>query len=182
MREVFDRLCVDQETGERKRIYSKHVREALAGLGTWPAAAVERAIADERQRRRIAAIVADIQGMTPGTLRAQIRLMERLADKSRAEGTNLYRYAEWAAREMRAELATRPAEAGRKPRKNCEALPNLRAAGEQQQADLWQVAERGLAELRTHRPAPAPEPMPQVDYARIAAGIADSLRARQVAQ
>ena len=182
VREVFDRLRVDQDTGERRRIYSKHVREALAEMGNWPASVVERAIEDERQRRRIAAIVADIQGMTPGTLRAQLRLMERLADKSRAEGTNLYRYAEWAAREMRAELATRPAEAGRKPRKNCEALPNLRAAGEQQQADLWQVAERGLAELRAHRAAPAPEPAHQVDYAAEKVNLLARLYARQAGQ
>ena len=40
--EVFDRLRVDQDTGERRRIYSKHVREALAEMGNWPASVVER--------------------------------------------------------------------------------------------------------------------------------------------
>ena len=51
VREVFDRLRVDQDTGERRRIYSKHVREALAEMGNWPASVVERAPTPRRSSR-----------------------------------------------------------------------------------------------------------------------------------
>jgi hypothetical protein len=152
VREAFNQVRVDQATGERRKVTRRRVLAALAELGSWPAEAIERAIAEERQRRRIAAIVDDIRGMPVGTLRAQLRLMERLGDKSRELGTNLYRYADWAAREMRAELASRPAKRGRKPRRNCEALPDLRAAGATYQAELLDLVDQ----VRSTTPRLAP--------------------------
>ena len=155
VRQAFDLVRVDHATGEKRRITRKRLVLALADLlGELPAPAeLDRAIADERQRRRIAAIVADIRTMRPPTLRAQLRLMERLSDKSRAEGTNLHKFADWAARELRQALASRP-QTGRKPRPICEALPDLRAAGaaqrvlqdQREQAELWALADRALAQ------------------------------------
>ena len=52
VRLVFDRVHVDRETGEKRRITRKRLLSELAQLGSWPAAAVDRAIATERQRRR----------------------------------------------------------------------------------------------------------------------------------
>jgi hypothetical protein len=145
-RHVFDQLQVDPATGEKRRIYTKHARAAIAELGKWPERWIDRAIADERMRRRIAAILLDIQQMKPNILKAQIRLMERLAEKSRREETNLYKFAEWAAREMRAELATRPAT--RPAHKPCEALVNLRTAA----ADVrHEYEQRMLAEIEPQR-------------------------------
>lgn len=153
VRLAFDQVRVNPNTGERQRITRKRLLLALAEC--WPhptpAARLDQVIADERTRRRCADTVADMATMNPPTLRAQIRLMERLGDKSREHGTNLYRFADWAARELRRELASRPAEPGRKPRKNCEALPDPRKAAERQQAELWQVADRGLELVRAER-------------------------------
>ena len=153
MRLAFDRVRVKPDTGERQRVTRKRLLRVLAEC--WPQSASEerldQVIADERQRRRCADIVANMTTMNPPTLRAQIRLMERLSDKSRQQGSNLYHFADWAASEMRALLASRPAEPGRKSRKNCEALPDPRKVAERQQAELWQVADRGLEMLRAER-------------------------------
>ncbi|HNP70473.1 MAG TPA: DNA-primase RepB domain-containing protein [Kouleothrix sp.] len=153
VRLAFDRVFVDQATGERRRATRKRLLLALEAL--WPhalpAPQLDQAIAAERTRRRCAAIIAGIASMSPATLRGQLRFMERLSEKSREQGTNLHRFADWAARELRREMASRPAEPGRAPRKNCEALPDLHAAAERQQAELWEVAERGLAQLRAER-------------------------------
>ena len=153
VRLAFDRVRVNPDTGERQRITRKRLLLALAECWSHPtpAARLDQVIADERTRRRCADTVADMATMNPPTLRAQIRLMERLGDKSREHGTNLYRFADWAARALRRELASRPAEPGRKPRKNCEALPDPRKVAERQQAELWQVAERGLELVRAER-------------------------------
>ena len=161
VRLAFDLVHVNRDTGERRRITRKRLHLALTELlpSLPPAATLDRAIADERQRRRIAAIIADIRTMKPPTLRAQLRLMERLGDKSRADGSNLHRFTDWAARELRAELPSRPAAPGRKPRKNCEALPDLRENARQhqaaiearEQAELWAAADR---ELARRKPAP----------------------------
>jgi hypothetical protein len=149
-RQVFDELQVDPATGEKRRIYTKRARVAIAELGKWPGRWIDRAIADERQRRRIAAMLVDIRQMKPNTLKAQIRLMERLAEKSRREETNLYRFAEWAAREMRAELATRPAQ--RPAHKPSEARPDLRTTA----ADIrYEYEQRLLAEIEPQRRVPA---------------------------
>lgn len=151
VREAFDQVLVDRETGEKRRVTRKRLMIALGPLARSDAA-IDRAIADERQRRRIAAIVAEIRSMQASTLRQQIRLMERLADKSRDQGTNLHKYADWAAREMRGELASRPPEPGRKPRKNCEVLPDLRATGERYYAELFDLVDQARATM----PKPAP--------------------------
>ncbi len=152
VRELFDVLQVDQDTGEKRRVTTRQLLAFVRDLGRWPEVVILRAINEERRRRRCAAVIADIASMSPATLRAQLRLMERLADRSRAEGSNLCRYADWAARELRAELARRPAEPGRKPRKVCERLPDLRAAGERHQAELFVLVDQ----VRATRPRPAP--------------------------
>ena len=158
VRAAFDRVRVDHETGERRTVTRRRLLIALGPL-TYSDTALDEAIADERQRRRIAGIVADIRTMKPPTLRAQLRLMERLSDKSRAEGTNLHKFTDWAARELRQALASLPS-TGRKPRPICEALPDLRAAGaahraqieQREQAELWAAVDRELAQ---RMPSPA---------------------------
>lgn len=176
---AFDAVHVDRETGEKQRITRKRLLLALAELGEWREADIDAAIATERQRRHIAAIVAGIRSMKPPTLRAQLRLMEKLSDKSRLEETNLYKFTDWAARQLRAALANQP-QTGQKPRPICEALPDLRAAGavhraqieQQELAELWFVADRELAQRTPttprHRVQPMPEPQPVVHSGIIA--------------
>ena len=150
VRQAFDLVKVDQDTGEKQRATRRRLYIALGPL-TWSDRAIDAAIDEERERRRIEAIVFDIGQLRLNALKSQIRLMEHLAEKSRRDGTNLYKYAEWAAREMKAELATRPAEPGRRARVVCEVLPDARQAGELQQAELLDFADEALADLRAQR-------------------------------
>ena len=106
--------------------------------------------------------------MKPPTLRAQLRLMERLSDKSRMEETNLHKFTDWAARELRNALARLP-KTGQKPRPICEALPDLRAAGaahraqieQQELVELWSVADRELTRRTPTTPRQRVQPTPQ---------------------
>lgn len=168
VRLAYEAVYVDHETGERRRVTRKRLVAELAEYGDWPEAEVNAAIAEERQRRRIAAIVADIRSMKPPTLRAQLRLMERLSDKSRMEETNLHKFTDWAARELRNALARLP-KTGQKPRPICEALPDLRAAGaahraqieQQELVELWSVADRELTRRTPTTPRQRVQPTPQ---------------------
>ena len=185
VRLAFDAVHVDRETGEKRRITRKRLLLALAELGKWPEAEIDAAIATERQRRRIAAIVAYIRSMKPPTLRAQLRLMESLSDKSRMEGSNLYKFSDWAAGELRSALARQP-KTGQKPRPICEALPDLRAAGaaHRDRIEQQELADRELAQRTPttprHRVQPTPEPQPAMHSGIIAR--LQTLKAQREAQ
>lgn len=52
VRQAFDLVSVDRATGERRRITRRRLLAEIAQLGCWPAAAIDRAIVAERQRRQ----------------------------------------------------------------------------------------------------------------------------------
>lgn len=114
----------------------------------WSELELARAIAAERRRRELDKKLAGLADLTPAGLKAQIRLAEHLADKSRELGDATWRWWEFFRDQARAELRSRPAELPKsKPRKVCEVLPDLRAAGERYQAELWELVERARAEM-----------------------------------
>jgi hypothetical protein len=105
---------------------------------------------ERRTRERKIAALADLN---PTGLRAQLRLAEHMADKHKALDEPVARW--WAFyRDMaRKELMSRPADPERPKggRKNCEALPDMRAAGGRRQAELWDAAEDAIEAQRVER-------------------------------
>jgi hypothetical protein len=155
-----------------------------------PPASLTHCIAAERTRRQWARKLAALAALAPSGLRAELRLAEHLADKSKAQGSNAWRW--WACYrdQARRELARRPPAADHPSggRKNCERLPDLRALGQEQQARLWALADEAMSELRAERcgyrrlracvpcpPAPTGAPTLEVD----AAGLIARLKARR---
>jgi hypothetical protein len=153
-------------------------------------ARLQHCIAAERSRRQRAKKLAALAILAPAGLRAELRLAEHLADKSKAQGTNAWRW--WACYrdQARRELTQRPPSADHPSggRKNCEQLPDLRALGEHQQAMLWALADEALGELRAQRRGcrrlracvpPLPTPIPAQASSVDAAGLIARLKARR---
>jgi hypothetical protein len=89
--------------------------------------ALTDAIAAERQRRKLAELLT----MAPGALKAEIRLAEYLADKSRETGDRAWRWWLFYRNAARAELAKRPATPDRQAQMVCEVLLSPSEAVEQ---------------------------------------------------
>lgn len=114
----------------------------------WSAEEVASEYKAEVERRKIASI------RTMNGLRARARLVEHRADEATKQGNR--KVAAWwrfVGRLVAAEMRSRPPEAGRKPRKICEALPDLRKLGEAHQQRLLQDAAHELEAWRAERPA-----------------------------
>jgi hypothetical protein len=147
--EGFDAYA-DAPRHRRKRAVLHYVA-ANGGEGADPAF-VEALYDTERDRRNMAT-------WTPARLRRSLRIYEAKADAARDGSGDLLWLWRRLYRDASAELARRPATPGRKARKNCEVLPDLRKTGERKQAELWAVAEQALAGRRGAKRSPAPGPL-----------------------
>jgi hypothetical protein len=133
-------------------------------------------------------------------LRARLRLVEHLADKARQQGDASAAWWRFEAALLRDEQRRRPATPSREPRKNCEAMPDLRQLGERHhrreqqrllrdaapQLDLWR-AEQAMKGTGLERaggvcsPQTTPiAPLPPIEGTP--AHLFAALRARQAAQ
>jgi hypothetical protein len=189
--EAFDAYGGNGRPLTRRRIVA-YIVSNYPHLSVQPAT-LERCIAAERTRRQRARKLAALATLAPAGLRAELRLAEHLADRSKAQGTRAWRW--WACYrdQARRELAQRPPSADHPSggRKNCEQLPDLHTLGQHQQAMLWALADEALSELRAERrgcrrlracvpplPAPILAQAPSVD----AAGLIARLKARREAE
>jgi hypothetical protein len=185
---VAEGLAVYAEAPARgKRSRAALVREHVAtnGGAHYPAEAVAEHYRMEIEHQRIAGI------RTLNGLKAYLRTVEHRAERAAAEASHSAAWWRFVARLVAEEMRCRPPEAPkerRSPRKQCEALPNLRALGEQRQLEILRDAARELQDWRhERRPAgpgggvcsPQPTPIASATPKYDAAGMIARLRARQ---
>jgi hypothetical protein len=155
---VAEGLAVYAEAPARgKRSRAALVREHVAtnGGAHYPAEAVVEHYRIERERERIGAI------RTLNGLKAYLRTVEHRAERAAAEASHSAAWWRFVARLVAEEMRCRPPEAPkerRSPRKQCEALPNLRALGEQRQLEILRDAARELSDWRHERRPAGPGP------------------------
>lgn len=171
---------LDRRTGELRTIKQRVTRQRVERYLQqtypqlhWSPVELDQLYGEQLERRTRERKIAALGELTHAGLRAQIRLAEAMAEKSRARAaeqlgvrfrgqaleqcsaplSNEYRWWEFYRDMAKRELASRPSDPAR-PKggyRVCEALPDLRAAGGRRQAELWEIADDALLTLRTER-------------------------------
>lgn len=134
----------------------------------------------KRTRERKIAALAEL---TPAGLRAELRLAEHMAEKCKEYEEPVARWWKFYGDMARKEQARRPADSSRPAGGlvNCEALPDMRAAGGRRQAELCDVADDALLTMRAQRQGRAPSggvcsPQPRAPAGAAPAGLVERLQ------
>ena len=171
-------MYTDAPIRKRLRLVRRYVADNSPRA--WPDDTLKKVYRGELARRYLASV------QKPAQLRALARSAEHRLDRARQANDPAAIWWAFYAQLVRRELASRPAEPGRKPRKNCEALPDLRKNAERhqaeiearEQAELWATAQCELSRRRPRPIASAGPAEPEAHSSPIARGLVDRLRQR----
>ena len=172
-------MYADAPIRKRLRLVRRYVADNSPRA--WPDDTLKKVYRGELARRYLASV------QKPAQLRALARSAEHRLDRARQANNPAAIWWAFYAQLVRRELASRPAEPGRKPRKNCEALPDLRKNAERhqaeiearEQAELWAAADRELSRRRPRPIVPAGPAEPEAYTSPAARGLVERLRQRQ---